>query len=50
MNVEVNSPLESEVKKWLPNPKQERFITLPFDIFEGFFGGECRRGLVNQKS
>lgn len=40
MNVEVTSPIEQEVKKWIPNPKQERFISLPFDIFEGFFGGE----------
>ena len=40
MQVEVKSPVEDEVKKWIPNPKQTKFISLPFSIFEAFFGGE----------
>lgn len=37
--IEVTSPIEEEVKKWVPHPKQEKFIRLPFDITEAFFGG-----------
>jgi hypothetical protein len=40
MTISVTSPVEDEVKKWLPNPKQEKFIRLPFDIFEAFYGGQ----------
>jgi len=39
MNVQVASPMEVEIKKWMPEPKQERFISIPYDIFEAFFGG-----------
>lgn len=41
MNVEVTSPLENEVRKWIPNSRnQERFCSLPFEVFEAFFGGQ----------
>jgi len=40
MEVSVTSPFENELKEWKPNPKQERFISLPFSIFEGFYGGQ----------
>jgi len=39
MQVEVKSPLEADIKKWMPEPKQERFISIPYDIFEAFYGG-----------
>lgn len=38
--IEVTSPIEKEVKKWVPHARQERFISLPFSIFEAFYGGQ----------
>lgn len=31
-------------KKWIPNQKQEEFLAIPPDIFEGFYGGAVGGG------
>lgn len=46
--ITVRSPfedvIEKEEKSWKPNPKQAKFIQLPFDIDEAGFGGALMAG------
>ena len=36
--------LEPGTKFWKPHPKQERFLELPSEVFEGFYGGAAGGG------
>jgi hypothetical protein len=36
--------MSEEVFEWRPHKKQEDFLSLPFEVFEGFFGGSAGPG------
>lgn len=43
MSDDVETP-QSQVIEWRPHKKQEDFLSLPNDVFEGFFGGAAGPG------
>jgi len=36
--------MSEEVQEWSPNRKQEKFLSLPYEIFEGLYGGAAFGG------